>query len=559
MARELIIHAPERPQQRIDLESTAYSLGRAHTNDLCFPEDASLSRAHLVLEAVGDGWRVRDLGSKNGTLVNGVHVSEDRNLRPGDRIQAGRLTLVYNDDDATGAESPVEFYVGPEADSSPSSGTLMTSLAGVLSGEVSLVSDSGQRKAGVAPAKQEEDTVVRALVKAGKELAGDRPLEELFQLILDLSIESVGAERGVLMTLEDETLVGKARVGEGFRISTAVRDHVINDKSSILVRDTQLDQAFKDRVSISEQQIRTMMAVPLQTDQRVIGLIYVDSRFFVRDFTPTDLNLLTVLSNIAAIRIENARLAEVERAERRMMAELDQAAMIQRRILPEVAPSIDEVELAGYNEPCHTVGGDYYDFIPGADGRVDVILGDVAGKGISASLLMTALQARVRLLAELRPGLAERIGHLDRSLSVDCPSNRFITLFYGVVEPAQARLRFCNAGHNPPLMLRNDGSTETLEGGGTVLGVFPALGYEAFEVPMKPGDLLVIFSDGVTEATNAEDEEFGEDRLAKALEGFRERSLDASLERVRRALDEWTAGAEAADDVTLVLARIPPA
>ncbi len=556
MAQELVIHIGDRPRRRVPLDLKPITLGRAHTNELCFPEDASLSRSHMVFEAVGEGWRVRDLGSKNGTLVNGAQAGGGCTLRPGDQIQAGKLTIVYQDDAYPTAGAAVEFYVGPE-DEGPaaSSGTLMmTNLEGLLSGEVSFSSQGGP-STGADP-KPAGDTVVKTLVRAGKELASDRPLAELFELILTLSIESVGAERGVLMTLEEGELLSRACVGDGFLISTTVRDKVLNEKASVLVRDTQLDKAFRDRESISEQQIRTMMAVPLQTDQRVIGLIYVDSRFFVRDFTEDDLSLLTVLANIAAIRIENTRLAVVEQKERWLQAELEQAAAIQAKILPADSPPIEGMDVAGFNVPCLTVGGDYYDFFAGPDGHVSVVLGDVAGKGMPASLLMTGLQARVRLLAELQPGLAERMGYLDRSLSVDCPSNRFITFFYGIFEEEASCLRYCNAGHNLPLVLRNDGSVEMLEGGGTVLGIFPDLGYEEYRTPMAPGEMLVLFSDGVSEALKADgsDEEYGEERLARSLEGHREKGLLELLESLRLDLDEWTGGSFH-DDATLVLAR----
>jgi sigma-B regulation protein RsbU (phosphoserine phosphatase) len=210
--------------------------------------------------------------------------------------------------------------------------------------------------------------------------------------------------------------------------------------------------------------------------------------------------------------------------------------------------------------PCLTVGGDYYDFFVGPDGCVSVVLGDVAGKGMPASLLMTGLQARVRLLAELQPGLAERMGYLDRSLSVDCPSNRFITFFYGIFDKETSCLRYCNAGHNLPLVLRNDGSAEMLEGGGTVLGILPELGYEEYRTPMQPGEMLVLFSDGVSEALKADgsEEEYGEERLARSLDGHQGKGLLELLESLRIDLDEWTGGSFH-DDATLVLARYSPA
>ena len=174
---------------------------------------------------------------------------------------------------------------------------------------------------------------MRALIRAGRELAGHRPLAELFPLIMDLSVEAVMAGRGVLMTLDGDELNVRAARGEGFKISTTVRDRVLKEKASLLVRDAQLDQALREHMSIVEQKVRSMIAVPLQTNDRVIGLIYVDSPNAIREFTREDLNLLTVMANVAAIRIEHARLNEIEEAERAMAKEMHQAALIQERLL----------------------------------------------------------------------------------------------------------------------------------------------------------------------------------------------------------------------------------
>ena len=180
---------------------------------------------------------------------------------------------------------------------------------------------------------------MRALIRAGREFAGHRPLDELFQVIMDLSVEAVLAGRGVLMTLEKGGLLEvRAHRGDGFKISNTVRDRVLNEKASLLVRDAQIDQALREHMSIVEQKVRSMIAVPLQTNDRVIGLIYVDSPHLIREFSREDLNLLTVMANVAAIRIEHARLNEIEEAERAMAKDMQQAALIQKALLPSQAP-----------------------------------------------------------------------------------------------------------------------------------------------------------------------------------------------------------------------------
>src|SRR5258707_5388177 len=236
------------------------------------------------------------------------------------------------------------------------------------------------------------------------------------------------------MTIEDDELQVRAHRGDGFKISNTVRDRVLKEKSSLLVRDAQLDHALREHMSIVEQKVRSMIAVPLQTNDRVIGLIYLDSPHLIREFSREDLNLLTVMANVAAIRIEHARLSEVEEAERMMAKDMQQAALIQKGLLPSKPPSIAGLDIAGKTTACRTVGGDYYDFIEFPDGRVAMLVGDVAGKGMPASLLMSSLQARVQVLFDDPTNLAALVTRLNRIISINCPANRFISFFICVLD-----------------------------------------------------------------------------------------------------------------------------
>src|SRR5579872_5189518 len=340
MPRELLIQCPDGQMRTVPLVSERLSVGRSSAAELCFPEDAGLSRQHFAFESDGENWTVQDLGSKNGTFVNNLPLKARLILKPGDRITAGHLVIVYSPDSKK-SEPGVVVFEGDES-SSPATSTVVTSLEGALSNQTMVLDRGGPKSS--AP--------MQALIRAGQELAEARPLNELFPVILDLAIQAVNAQRGVLLLLEGDELVPRAHKGDNFRISTAVRDRVLNEKSSMLVRDAQLDDAFKGRMSIVEQKVHTMMAVPLQTKDDIIGLIYVDSPFVLREFTKDDLNLLTVMANIAAIRIENARLTEIEEAERIMKRDLTQAAEIQGRVLPDKAPEVAGTNLAGYNAAC---------------------------------------------------------------------------------------------------------------------------------------------------------------------------------------------------------------
>ena len=544
MPRELLIQGPDGQTKTIPLTGQSLSVGRASSADLCFPEDAGLSRQHFAFESQGEDWTVRDVGSKNGTFVNNIPLKARLILKPGDRITAGHLVIVFSPE-AENQNQNVVVFEGTDS-SSPTTSTVVTSLEGALTNQTMVLERSGGAKAS-AP--------MQALIRAGQELAANRPLDELFPLILDLGIQAVNAQRGVLLTLEGEKLIPRAFKGEGFRISTAVRDRVIKEKTSILVRDAQLDDAFKGRMSIVEQRVHTMMAVPLQTKDRIIGLIYLDSPFVLREFTKDDLSLLTVLANVAAIRLENARLAEIEAAERIMQFDLTQAAQIQRYMLPEQAPQVAGVDLAGFNMPCRTVGGDYYDFFTYADGQVAMTLGDVSGKGMPASLMAMGLHARVQVLAEDPKDLGAFMMRLNKATCANCPANRFITFFFCVLSPETGQVAYANAGHNPPIVVRASGEATMLEGGGPVLGILPIAPYSQMSTQLDRGDMLVLYSDGVTEATNLNYDEFGEDRLIEALKAHRTEPATAIVDAVTKALAEFTAGAPQADDITLVVGR----
>ena len=544
MTSELLIQCPDGQMKTVPLTGERLSIGRSSAAELCFPEDAGLSRQHFAFETEGDGWTVQDLGSKNGTFVNNIPLKAKLILKPGDRITAGHLVIVF-EPDAAGAAPGVVVFEGGDSNS-PTTSTVVTSLEGALSNQTLSIQGGGAKASGP----------MQALIRAGQELSENRPLAELFPVILDLAIQAVNAQRGVLLILEGEKLIPKPHKGDGFRISTGVRDRVLKEKNSILVRDAQLDDAFKGRMSIVEQKVHTMMAVPLQTKDRIIGLIYVDSPFVLREFTKDDLSLLTVMANVAAIRIENARLAEIEQTERIMTRDLSQAAEIQGRMLPEKAPVVPGTDLAGFNAACRTVGGDYYDFFPYADGRVALTLGDVSGKGMPASLMMMALHARVQVLAEDPGNLAAFMTRLNKATCANCPSNRFITFFFCVLNTATGELMFANAGHNPPIVVRASGDAEMLEGGGPVLGILPGAPYSEMRMHLNKGDMLVLYSDGVTEATNIDLVEYAEERFIEVLKEHRTEPAHAIVDAVTKSLAEFAAGAPQADDITLVVAKV---
>lgn len=530
-------------QRRLDVRRC--TVGRSNSADLHFPEDRTLSREHLAFEPGEGAWWAADLGSRNGTRLNGQPLKQRTRLNPGDVLEAGELTLFFLD------SPPIEERT-----------VVFTSQAGAAGFEASAhlrlneaIGDSTRiEKAFLHTSPEAATARLQALFAAGRELAGRRPLDELFPLILKLAARAAGAERGVLMTLEDDELVSRAAMGDDFRISSAVRDRVLRGRESLLIHDVASDEALRASATLIMQRVRTLLAVPLQTDEKVIGLLYLDS-IAGRPFTAEDLTLLTVLANIAAIRIEHARLIELEQAERVMQAELRQAAEIQRGLLPKQDPVLAGFDIAGHSEPCRTVNGDYYDYFPLTGGRLALVVGDVAGKGISAALLVSAIQARLHTISEIDMPVEQMIQRLNRGMGRNMPGGRFITMVATVLDPASGALRYTNAGHNHPLLIRASGEIFPLDQGGLILGILPMAEYTGADLHMESGDVLVYFTDGVTEAANAADEDFGDSRLADLVRRERHRPAAEINALIREAVTAHLAGAPPLDDVSVVVVK----
>jgi len=543
--RELVIRDLDGQTTTIALDRDRITLGRSSANELSYPDDIGLSRQHLAIAGRDGHWTVEDLGSKNGTLLNGVRVEKPMPFLPGDRVSAGHLTIEFAGADQ--ANQNTVMFVENKEQFSNTATTVVANLGAVLGSPGNDLNKTTVMMQGTPQ--------MRALIDAGRELAGHRPLAELFPLIMDLSTKAVRAGRGVLMTLDGDQLNVRAAHGVGFQISSTVRDRVLKGKDSLLIRDAQLDQALREHMSIVEQKVRSMIAVPLQTNDRVIGLIYVDSPDAIREFTIEDLNLLTVMANIAAIRIEHARLNEIEETERAMAKEMHQAALIQQQLLGS-APAVEGMDIGAKTVASRAVGGDYYDFIKYADGRVAMMVGDVAGKGMPAALLMSSLQARVHVVFEEPDHLAQKMTRLNKGTCASCPDNRFITFFTCIADPKTGLVVYTNAGHNPPLVVRAKGGFETLGGaGGMILGILPMAQYQEAKITLDSGDILILFSDGVTEAVDPDDHDFGEERLANLVGLMRDRPAAEIVEEVHRAVHTFTQGAPAADDITVVIAR----
>ena len=380
---------------------------------------------------------------------------------------------------------------------------------------------------------------------------------------MSLVFEAVPADRSMIMMRDEKSpdlkvAVARLRdragdVGE-IRISRSVMEEVVTNGKSVLTSDAQADPRFMGG-TVMLQGVRSVLAVPLGVGENVFGIIYADSPLAEGRFTEDHLKVLTTLASVAAIRVENARLME-ERIEReRLEREQQVASEIRHRFLPAAAPHVAGYELQGISFPCYEIGGDYYDFIERADGKLVVALGDVSGKGTAAALLMSSLHAAIHAQADIHNSLVKTISAVNRYLVESIPPNRFVTLFYAELDPEKGSLSFLNAGHNPPLIVHAGGTMEQLAAGGLPLGIMPNADFREGRTRLHPGDVLVIYSDGVTEAVNPKGEEFGPTRLYEVVARNIDSSAAGIRDRIEAALTKFCQGTPAADDITLVIVK----
>jgi serine phosphatase RsbU (regulator of sigma subunit) len=324
---------------------------------------------------------------------------------------------------------------------------------------------------------------------------------------------------------------------------------------SVLTADAQHDPRFASQ-TIALQGIRSVLAVPLSVDERqIFGLIYADSPTWETTFSEEHLNILTTLGSVAAIRVQNATLLE-ERIEReRLEHELELATEIQQRFQPSAPPKVNGYEFQGISFSCYEIGGDYYDFIPRNDGRMLIALGDVSGKGTAAALLMSSVHAAIHAQVATNNTLPAAISNVNQYLAENTPTNRFVTLFMAELEPTTGRMQYINAGHNPPLIGRADGSVVQLDSGGFPLGIMPGAEFEVGDTILQPGEVLVVYSDGVSEAVNLAGEEFGMDRLSEVVKRNLYASASGIRDKVESSLSAFTQTAPANDDITLVIVK----
>jgi serine phosphatase RsbU (regulator of sigma subunit)/pSer/pThr/pTyr-binding forkhead associated (FHA) protein len=541
---ELSVQAADGTRRVIPVTKDRIRIGRSRDNDVFLP-DQWLSRVHAEIRSRDDAFFLADMESKNGTLLNGARLLGEQRLRPGDVITLGEHVLTFVEDD------------GDDYDDAEPVGTQVFSAV-----ELSAVAE---RPVADPAELVKRNRLLTVLIGAANGLIEHRPLDELFETILDLILEAVPAERAALLLVEGDppkavVTASRSRRGEKItRISRSIARRVLEQRVSILLPNILEDVSLKSQDSILSSGIRSALCAPLWYKSAdggrdaVIGLVYLDTLRRTQPFTEEDLQILTAVGNIAAGKIENVRLLEQSLEMRRLEEDMRIAAEIQTGLLPSGAPEVEGYGLVGSNRPSRSIGGDYYDFAV-EDDELLLALGDVSGKGTGAALLMTVLRASVRA-HWTEPSPSQAVGRINNTVEQNTPQGKFITFFGARLEPKTGQLKYVNAGHNPPMLLRANGDLETLREGGMVLGLFEDVEFDEGTAELRSGDVLLIFSDGVTETWSADDEEFGEDRLIEIARKHCRQDAAEIQTAILKSLDEFGAPGKLSDDRTLIVLK----
>lgn len=493
-------------------------LGRHPDCDIVLDEGA-VSRQHAQISIANSEFFVEDLGSRNGTTVNGQPVRGRRKLYNNDQVKICDLMFSFHDGDPNQPqrdtlEGPVTLF---EESGPTTSSTIMSTL------EVKS-SQSAFRVSGVnAEAK------LKALLEISRNLGSTIALEHVLPKILDSLFKIfLQADRGflVLQGPEPGVLVPKAmklRRGESedtIRISRTIVRKAMDGKEAILSADAASDSRFDSSQSIADFRIRSMMCAPLLSSEgNAMGVIQIDTLDQRTPFSQDDLELLASVASQAAFAVENAQLHEAALRQKALERDLELAHTVQQGFLPHKSPEVPGYEFFDFYEPANQVGGDYFDYIVLPHNRLAIIVADVSGKGMPAALLMAKLSAEAKYALVSEAGPAEALFKLNAQFAQASWADRFVTMAIAVLDLERHEVHIANAGHLPPYLRRQDATVEPVgvDQISVPLGVIDELCCEQVTVPLVSGDSMVMFTDGISEAMNMNNDLYGLLRISEQV------------------------------------------
>jgi phosphoserine phosphatase RsbU/P len=523
-------------------------IGRSSASGLAIP-DPFLSRRQARIFQSDGAWLLEDLGGRNATLLNGVPVTQPTRLSVGDLVKMSSETFLrVAPASSTGAEKSAS-----ESDS----GAVFRNASALMERSQIL----GSAPESEAALRRHYDRL-QLLNEVHRALGRSVTLDELFTLILDRVFAALLPEEAVIFLKDAKGEFYRAAtrrvpgLGADFLYSRSLVYEVTEKQLAALVFDASSDERFANAQSILSSGVRSMVAAPLLDPEGCPGMIVLGSRANVRQFSEDDLELLVSLASVAALRIRNIALAEEAARRRAIEKEMELARAIQMGLLPESLPEVAGYELRALNVPSRAVSGDLYQVQVRHDGKECVLLlADVSGKGMAAALLTASLEALAAGPIEVGLPAEEISEKLSRRLHARTSAERYATAFVAVLDPGRHVLRYANAGHNPPLLVRADGQCVQLKATGIPLGLLPMATYTAEEVTLGPGDSLVVYTDGITEAANPEGEEYGVARLEAMGRRHQSQPLETFIQALEQDLEAFTRSVPFGDDRTLVVLR----
>lgn len=518
--------------------------------------DRMLSRRHARLFWDGGGWFIEDLGSHNGTFLNGARVERAMAVQGGDVLSLGGSSITVAEGAHSHEQSPAASAPSPAV---TAGGTLFRPAAEVLRRGFEDHADIRETDREALRASLQRLKVLNEVHQA---LARPISLDELLDLILDRAFKHLRPEEGAvyLRSASGEYTCAASRSNRPSAAPVTVPRSLVREVGekgmAALVLDVQQDDRFAASQSILSAGVRSLVAAPLQDAQGVLGIIALASTLAVRQFTEEDMELLVSLGAVAALRIRNVALADEAAEAKHLEEELALARRIQLALLPERLPDVSGYEVHGGNLPSRGVSGDYYEVLPrNGGGEVVLWIADVCGKGMSAALLTASLEALAASLIEQGLPPEEVFTRVSRLLYHRTPPEKYATAFMASIDTATGHVRYANAGHCPSLLVRADGTAEWLGSTGVPLGIMEDWAYAGREVALNPGDLLMLYTDGITEAMDRSGEEFGGERLAGSLVAHRDKTPRDIAKTLESEMDAFAHGVPYADDRTLVLLR----